>query len=112
MSTSTDLGDCQGASGDAHIGTGDEVSGLYYPCDESTSVGIKQGWVRWVANAMQLIGYYLLLNDGFTIGLFIKGTSDLLIMYWALRNKLWDVVGTTAIFTALNFQKFAECFFL
>ena len=70
MSTNTDLGDCQGASGDAHIGTGDEVSGLYYPCDESTSVGIKQGWVRWVANAMQLIGYYLLLNDGFTIGLF------------------------------------------
>ena len=112
MGTNMELSDCQGVSGDDDNGLHSEVDQLQCKCDDSSSVGHNQGWVRWVANVMQLVGYYMLIHDGFAYGLLIKGISDLLIMYWATRCKLWDVVGVTMIFSVLNFQRFAECFLM
>ena len=71
-------------------------------------VGHNKGWVRWVANAMQLVGYYMLIHDGFQWGLLIKGISDLLILVWASYNKLYDVIVVTAIFCVFNFQRLYE----
>ena len=83
-------------------------SELQYQESIPEQVGNNLGVIRWVANGMQLIGYYMLINNSFTLGLFIKGVSDLLIMAWAMRNKLWDVVGVTAIFCVFNFRRFSE----
>ena len=68
----------------------------------------KNGWIRWVANSIQLVGYYMLVHDGFGYGLLVKGISDLLIMYWGLSNKLWDVFIVTSIFCFINFQRLYE----
>ena len=76
--------------------------------DDSLSVGHNNGWIRWAANALQLVGYYMLIHDGFGTGLFIKGISDIMIMIWASYNKLYDVIVVTAIFCVLNFQRFAQ----
>ena len=81
---------------------------LQYGGDDSTLVGHNQGWIRWVANGMQLVGYYMLIHDGFSTGLLIKGISDLLIMVWASYNKLYDVIIVTAIFCVFNFQRLVE----
>ncbi|QIN96658.1 hypothetical protein [Synechococcus phage S-N03] len=66
------------------------------------------GWVRIVANAIQLVGYFLLIHNTFVIGLAIKALSDLLIMYWAWRNNLWDVVIVTGIFGLMNTERLLE----
>ena len=66
------------------------------------------GWIRWVANGMQLIGYFILIHDNMIWGLPLKGLSDILLIYWGYKNKLWDVVGVTVIFTAMNFERFYE----
>ena len=52
----------------------------------------------------------MLIHNSFSTGLVIKGVSDLLIMVWAAKNKLWDVVGVTAIFCVFNFQRAAEVY--
>ena len=83
---------------------------LNYSQDTSETVGNNLGAIRWVANALQLVGYYLLIHNSFSTGLVIKGVSDLLIMVWAAKNKLWDVVGVTAIFCVFNFQRAAEIY--
>lgn len=68
----------------------------------------KNGLLRWVANGIQLVGYFLLIHDTMGVGLFIKGISDLLIMYWGCSNKLWDVFVVTGIFCVMNFERFYE----
>ena len=68
----------------------------------------NKGWVRWAANLTCLVGYYLLINDSFAIGLALKGVADLGIIIWGYYNKLWDVVGVTAIFCWMNFQRLSE----
>ena len=68
----------------------------------------RHGWIRYVANAMQLPGYYLLIHDTSGIGLLIKGISDLLLIFWGFRNHLWDVVAVTSIFALMNFQRLYE----
>ncbi len=65
----------------------------------------KNGWVRWVANILQLPGYYLLIHDTFVIGLALKAISDFLLIYWGWRNKLYDVVAITSIFALMNMQR-------
>ena len=83
-------------------------SELYCEGTDSPLVGHNKGWIRWVANGMQLIGYYMLIHDGFQVGLLVKGISDVLIMAWGCYNKLWDVVVVTAIFCVFNFQRLVE----
>ena len=95
-------------SGDGDNGLQSPSDQLQYGGDDSTPVGHNQGWIRWVANGMQLVGYYMLINDGFSTGLLIKGISDLLIMVWASYNKLYDVIIVTAIFCVFNFQRLLE----
>ena len=69
---------------------------------------MTKGWIRWVANAMQLVGYFLLIHDGFGVGLLIKGVSDILIIVWGAYNRMWDVVVVTGIFCIMNFQRLIE----
>ena len=73
-----------------------------------TSTVNNHGWIRWIANGLQLFGYYMLIHDGFSVGLFIKGVSDLLIITWGAYNRLWDVVVVTSIFTVMNFNRLIE----
>lgn len=68
----------------------------------------RHGWIRWIANGIQLVGYFLLIHDTMGVGLAIKGLSDLLIMYWGLSNKLWDVFVVTGIFCVMNFERLYE----
>lgn len=68
----------------------------------------QQGWIRWVANGLQLVGYFMLIHDGFAVGLAIKAFSDVLLITWGLYNKLWDVVIITGIFTIMNSQRLYE----
>ena len=85
-------------------------SELQYEGTTLETVGNNLGAIRWVANGMQLVGYYMLIHNSFATGLLIKGISDLLIMTWAANNKLWDVVGVTAIFCVFNFQRASEIY--
>ncbi|WVQ00161.1 hypothetical protein [Synechococcus phage MA01] len=85
-------------------------SEIYCEGTDSPLVGHNKGWVRYIANVMQLVGYYMLIHDGFQWGLLIKGCSDLLILYWALNNRLYDVIIVTAIFCVFNFQRLGACF--
>ena len=68
----------------------------------------KQGWIRWVANCLQLPGYFLLIHNTFEVGLAIKAVSDLLLIVWGVRNKLWDVVMVTGIFCLMNLERLCE----
>ena len=68
----------------------------------------KNGWIRWIANGIQLVGYFILIHNNMEWGLPLKGFSDLLLIYWGVRNRLWDVVGVTLIFTVMNFQRAYE----
>ena len=83
---------------------------IYYEGTTLDTVGNNLGAIRWLANGLQLVGYYMLIHNSFSTGLVIKGVSDLLIMVWAAKNKLWDVVGVTAIFCVFNFQRAAEVY--
>ena len=95
-------------SGYPDKGLQSETSELYCEGTDSPLVGHNKGWVRWLANAMQLVGYYMLIHDGFQWGLLIKGISDVLILVWAAHNKLYDVIVVTAIFCVFNFQRLYE----
>ena len=70
----------------------------------------NKGWIRWASNILCLIGYYLLIHNSFAIGLALKGVADLGIIAWGSYNKLWDVVGVTAIFCYMNFQRLSEIY--
>ena len=70
----------------------------------------NKGWVRWAANLTCLVGYYLLINDSFAIGLALKGVADVGIIIWGYYNKLWDVVAITVIFCVMNFQRLSEVY--
>lgn len=75
---------------------------------DSTVSNDQAGWVRIIANAIQLVGYFLLIHNTFVVGLAIKALSDLMIMYWAWRNNLWDVVIVTGIFGLMNSERLLE----
>ena len=68
----------------------------------------NKGWIRWASNILCLIGYYLLIHNSVPLGLALKGVADLGIIAWGSYNKLWDVVGVTAIFCYMNFQRLSE----
>ena len=95
-------------SGYPDKGLQDDPSELYCGGTELPHVGHNKGWVRYVANLLQLVGYYMLIHDGFQWGLFIKGVSDVLILVWASYNRLYDVIVVTAIFCVFNFQRLYE----
>ena len=73
-----------------------------------TTTTDKSGWIRWVANLLQLPGYFLLIHDTFIVGLAIKAVSDILLIGWGVRNKLWDVVAVTGIFCLMNTERLVE----
>ena len=64
--------------------------------------------MRLSANALVLIGYFVLLNVDMTTGILIRILSALLVMPWMVQNKVWDGVTVMGIMTSIDVHKLIE----
>ena len=61
--------------------------------------------LRRIANALVLVGYYVLLNVDMTTGIIIRICSALLVIPWMVNNKVWDGVFVMGIMTSIDVHK-------
>ena len=62
--------------------------------------------LRYIGNALVIIGYFVLLYINMIWGLAICFTANILLFPWAIKGKYWDVVIIAAFFAVLNGAKF------
>ena len=61
--------------------------------------------LRWVGNAFLIVGHFILLYVSLFWGLTICFASNAMILPWALKDKLWDVVIILCFFGAIEGSK-------
>ena len=61
--------------------------------------------LRYIGNALVILGYFVLLYIDFKWGLAVCLTANVLLFPWALKGKYWDVVVIAAFFSVLNGSK-------
>jgi hypothetical protein len=61
--------------------------------------------LRYIGNALLLIGYYIMLWDDQKVGLIIKCIGGLFSMPFAIKYKLWDVLVIGGFFSAIEISK-------
>ena len=61
--------------------------------------------LRYLGNAMVIIGYFVLLYIDMNWGLAVCFTANVLLFAWAIKGKYWDVVIIAAFFSVLNGSK-------
>ena len=68
----------------------------------------SQNVLRVYANCMLVVGHFVLLYVSFFWGLIISFSSNLLLMPWAVKDRLWDVVVILSFFTVIEGGKLIE----
>jgi len=61
--------------------------------------------LRYLGNALVIIGYFVLLYINMVWGLAICFTANVLLFPWAVKGKYWDVVIIATFFSVLNGSK-------
>jgi hypothetical protein len=61
--------------------------------------------LRWVGNISLVIGHFVLLYVSLSVGLAICFISNAMILPWAVRDKLWDVVIILCFFGVIEGSK-------
>ena len=61
--------------------------------------------LRYIGNALVIIGYFVLLYVNMIWGLAVCLTANILLFPWAIKGKYWDVVIIAAFFSVLNGAK-------
>ena len=71
----------------------------------------KVGFLRYVGNTLAIIGYCTLLWGDTQTALMLKLTSSSLVMPFAIKLKLWDVLLLLTIFGSLDATKLLQLTF-
>lgn len=61
--------------------------------------------LRWVGNICLVIGHFVLLYVSLPVGLFVCFVSNGMILPWAVRDRLWDVVIILCFFSVIEGSK-------
>ena len=61
--------------------------------------------LRVFANAQLVAGHFVLLYVSLFWGLVLCFSSNLLLMPWAVKDKLWDVVAILSFFSVIEGAK-------
>ena len=67
---------------------------------------------RLVGNLSIVVGYFVLLNMDLVTGVIIRLIANILIIPWAARSKLWDVVLLMSFLMAIEIHKLVVLFLL
>lgn len=67
---------------------------------------------RRVGNLSIVVGYFVLLNVDVTTGVYIRLFANTLILPWAIRSKLWDVVILLSFLMCIEIHKLIVLFLL
>ena len=62
-------------------------------------------FLRIYGHAQVVVGHFILLYVSLTWGLVLCFTANLLILPWAIREKLWDVVIIMCFFAGIEGSK-------
>ena len=60
---------------------------------------------------MIVMGYIILLNFDVTTGVFLRLVANSLILPWAIRAKIWDIVGLVSFLISIELHKLITIFF-
>ena len=71
----------------------------------------KVGFLRYVGNTLAIIGYFTLLWGDTQTALMLKLTSSSLVIPFALKFKLWDVLLLLLVFGSLDVTKLLQLTF-
>lgn len=66
--------------------------------------------LRYLGNALLVIGYQIMLWGDFKYGLLIKCIGGILTIPFAIKLKLWDVLVLCAFFTVNEVAKLIHLF--
>ena len=66
--------------------------------------------LRYLGNALLVIGYQIMLWGDFKYGLLIKCIGGILTIPFAIKLKLWDVLVLCAFFTVNEIAKLSHLF--
>lgn len=61
--------------------------------------------LRWIGNISLVVGHFVLLYVSMTVGLAICFISNGMILPWAMRDRLWDVVIILCFFGVIEGTK-------
>ncbi len=64
--------------------------------------------LRVYANCQLVVGHFVLLYVSLMWGLVLCFSSNLLLLPWAVKEKLWDVVAILSFFTVIEGGKLWE----
>lgn len=59
-----------------------------------------------------MVGYFVLMNVDFTTGVIIRLVANLMVAAWAVRHKMWDLVGVLSFLMAIELHKLIVTLFL
>lgn len=66
--------------------------------------------LRYIGNALLIIGYYMMLWNDQKIGLIIKCIGGFFSIPFAIKYKLWDVLLICGFFSAIEISKIIHLF--
>ena len=61
--------------------------------------------LRWVGNVSLVIGHFVMLYVSLSVGLLICFISNSMVLPWAVRDRLWDVVIILCFFSVIEGTK-------
>jgi len=71
----------------------------------------KEDFLRYMGNTLAIVGYFTLLWGDTQTGLLIKLLSSSMVIPFALKLRLWDVLALLLIFGSLDVTKLLQLTF-
>ena len=68
----------------------------------------SQNLLRVYANCQLVVGHFVLLYVSMLWGLVLCFSSNMLLMPWAMKDRLWDVVAILSFFSVIEGGKLVE----
>lgn len=63
-------------------------------------------FLRYVGIILVIIGYYVLLYVNVFWGIVLRIIANIILLPWAIKNKLWDFIILLGFFLVIEFHKF------
>lgn len=63
-------------------------------------------FLRYVGTILVIVGYYVLLYVNVFWGIVLRMIANIILLPWAIKNKLWDFVILLCFFLVIEFHKF------
>ena len=68
-------------------------------------------FLRYTGNALLVLGHFILLWGNLETALIIKIIGGLLVLPFAIKFKLWDVVALEMLFGGMDITRLFQSFF-